>query len=810
MMSALSAIKARSVSTPQPATGQESRHAGPRFGVAAVFWTTLSTILGAILFLRMGYAVGNLGLIGAFAVIVLGHLVTIPAALAVAEIATNQRVAGGGVYHVLSRSFGMTIGGSIGIALYLSQAISLAFYAIAFAEAFRPLLLQMTERWPAIPPDPRLVAIPAVGLLWGVLRLYGARLGLSTLYLVAGTLLVALVFFFAGGDGVFLPDFDRAVARVSSPAPFYLVFAICFPAFTGLTAGVGLSGDLHDPKAAIPVGTLMAVASGFVIYLLVIVKLSAAADPATLVSDPLVMARIAIWPPIIPIGLACATFSSALGSALVAPRTLQAIAADGVLPSGSFSSWLRELRARDNEPTNAVSLTTLIALFFVVTGDIDSVAQVITMFFLVTYGAICSVSLLERFAGDPTYRPAFRSRWYISLFGALAALFFMFQISTLYAILALISLLALYGFVRRTQSDHVEPAELLRGTLFQLSRWMHLRTQRSIRVGREGAWRPAAVCLSDATFRRRGAIDFLRWISHRHGFATYIHFVPGFLSRHTYEEARLSLDRVLGLADVVESNVIVDTIVSPSYTSAFSQLIQLPSSSGMENNLVVFEYEKTEPDELAPAVEHLQLAAATGFDVVVLGLSTRGFGARSAIHLWLLGADYGCANLMILLAYVLANHPEWSRAQLKIFDIVGADERESREEKLRELVRSGRLPIAQRNVEVIVPEPGTDRRQIINTWSRDADLTLIGKRRESVRRQGADAFAGYDDLGNVAFVIGVSDVEIERDEPEEEASERERSQPEPIEDDRRGGARAGGKGDAAGEGEPEEEGASEA
>lgn len=167
------------------------------FGFAAVFWTTLSTILGAILFLRMGYAVGHLGLIGAIAVILLGHLVTIPAALAVAEIATNQKVAGGGVYYVLSRSFGMTVGGSIGIALFFSQAISLAFYIIAFAEAFRPLLEQIGRIYPFVPTDSRVVTVPALGLLWLALRLFGARLGLSALYVVAGTLLASLALFFA-------------------------------------------------------------------------------------------------------------------------------------------------------------------------------------------------------------------------------------------------------------------------------------------------------------------------------------------------------------------------------------------------------------------------------------------------------------------------------------------------------------------------------------------------------------------------------------------------------------------------------------
>jgi amino acid transporter len=128
-------------------SGAAARSVENGFGTSAVFWTTLSTILGAILFLRMGYAVAHVGMVGAIAVVVLGHLVTIPAALAIAEIATNQRVAGGGVYYVLSRSFGLRIGGSIGIALFLSQAISIAFYVIAFGEAFRPLRCGRRTRW---------------------------------------------------------------------------------------------------------------------------------------------------------------------------------------------------------------------------------------------------------------------------------------------------------------------------------------------------------------------------------------------------------------------------------------------------------------------------------------------------------------------------------------------------------------------------------------------------------------------------------------------------------------------------------------
>ena len=112
---------------------------GHGFGTAPVFLAAISTILGAVMFLRFGYAVGNVGLIGALLIVFVGHLITIPTGLAIAEIATNLKVRGGGEYYIISRSFGSTLGGTIGISLYLSQAKSVAFYLIAFAEAFRPM-----------------------------------------------------------------------------------------------------------------------------------------------------------------------------------------------------------------------------------------------------------------------------------------------------------------------------------------------------------------------------------------------------------------------------------------------------------------------------------------------------------------------------------------------------------------------------------------------------------------------------------------------------------------------------------------------
>ncbi|MGB1656099.1 MAG: hypothetical protein ACPHO4_02035, partial [Longimicrobiales bacterium] len=209
---------------------------GHGFGTAPVFLASVSTILGAVMFLRFGYAVGHTGLAGAILIILLGHLVTIPTALAIAEIATNRRVEGGGEYFIISRSFGITIGGAIGISLYLSQAISVAFYMIAFAEAFQPWAPHFQELV-GIPFDPRYVSLPATIVLVGVVLQKGADLGVKALWVVASVLALSLAMFFAGSSPASMqPESVSVFSDLGDPDAFMLVFAIVFPAFTDMTA----------------------------------------------------------------------------------------------------------------------------------------------------------------------------------------------------------------------------------------------------------------------------------------------------------------------------------------------------------------------------------------------------------------------------------------------------------------------------------------------------------------------------------------------------------------------------------------------
>jgi solute carrier family 12 sodium/potassium/chloride transporter 2 len=730
------------------------------FGTAPVFLTAISTILGAVMFLRFGYAVGNVGFIGTVAIVLIGHLVTIPTAMAIAEIATNQKVEGGGEYFIISRSFGINIGAAIGIALYLSQAISVAFYVIAFAEAFDPVIDWVAAQYDILITDKRLISIPALLLISIVMITKGADLGMKALYVVVATLLVSLVFFFIGTTSYSetMVGFD-VFKTIDNPDSFFYVFAIIFPAFTGMTAGVGLSGDLKEPKKSIPLGTLAATVSGMIIYIFIAYKLSIASSPEDLSTDQLIMSKIAVWGPIIPIGLAAATISSALGSIMVAPRTLQALAGDKIFPSDQINHVLEKGTAKNNEPINATLLTIVIAAIFVSVGDVNAVAEIISMFFMVTYGAICLISFLQHFAADPSYRPAFKSKWYLSLLGALMCVYLMFKINPLYALSSIVIMVLIYFGITYYNDNKQGMAKIFQGVIFQLSRELQVFLQKADKE-HVSTWRPSLICISSDSFKRSAGFDLMRWVSHRYGFGTFLHYINGYVSRDTHAEARNTLERLIDKAEASRSNVYIDTIISPSFTTAIAQSIQMPSVSGKESNMYLFEYSRTLGGCTDEIVENMHLVKAADFDICVLASTEKGFGYHKQIHIWITHNDFENANLMILMGFVIMGHPEWKEAEIKIFAIYPEKDLKVQRQKLLEQIKEGRLPISPNNVEVIEREENLRNRQVINEKSVDADLTIVGFRSEAVKQLGAEVFEGYGDIGNILFVNSNKEKEI--------------------------------------------------
>ena len=732
-------------------------------GTAPVYFTSISAILGAILFLRLGYATGTLGLWGAIAIVVLGHLITIPTALAISELATNTRVEGGGEYFIISRSFGLKIGSTIGITLFLSQAISVAFYTIAFTESFEFLFSWWQKKFEFNLPK-QVISIPTLIAIAYIILRKGTSSGIKMLYIVNVLLILSLLMFLFGKPVDYSGDPANAIAphfNFINRDKFFILFAICFPAFTGMTAGVGLSGDLRNPGKSIPLGTLGGTLTGFVVYIIIIWKLTVSASPADLVGDQLVMSKIAIFGAVvIPFGLAACTFSSALGSIMVAPRTLQAIANDKIFPFSKMNTFLARGKGKANEPVNASIISFFIAFVIVLLGDVNSVAEIISMFFLITYGSLCLISFLNHFGSPPSYRPSFKSRWYFSLGGFLLSVWVMFMINPLYTILSYMVIAVIYLLVEHHNKNQKGVVNIFKGALFQLSRKLQVYMQKHQSNMDKEEWRPAAICISPHSFEREKVLELMNWISHQHGFGTYFHLIEGYYSKQTHAEAsEIKYHLIESLRDK-ESTLYIDTMISPSYTSAIAQVIQAPSISGMENNMVIFEYDRNYPDELKRILENINLAKAGNNDICIFSAAAAPIHYKNDIHVWIRDTDEKNTNLMILLGYIILAHPDWKKSLIKIYIVSTSEEKDETKKDLKQRIAEGRLPITLANIDIVVPAEHQSISDLIQSHSKRAGLTIIGFREEIIKRDPMNFFNDFADMGDILFVNASQSKEI--------------------------------------------------
>ena len=292
-----------------------------KFGTfAGVFTPSILTILGVIMYMRLGWVVGNAGLIGAIVIIVIAHVISVSTGLSVSSVATDKKIGAGGIYYILSRSMGIPIGGSIGIAIFIGTALSIALYLVGFAESFNAYFGFETSINTI-----RLTGTFALIALTG-LALISTSVALKTQFIILAAIIVSLVSIFFG-TSEFGADSIKLFSGENS-VPMEVVFAVFFPAVTGFTAGIAMSGDLDDPKRSIPRGTLYAIGVGLVVYITLAVFMAYTIDAEVLKTDYNILMKIAFFAPAVVAGIWGATLSSALGGILGGPRILQAMSID--------------------------------------------------------------------------------------------------------------------------------------------------------------------------------------------------------------------------------------------------------------------------------------------------------------------------------------------------------------------------------------------------------------------------------------------------------------------------------------------------
>jgi hypothetical protein len=239
-----------------------------------------------------------------------------------------------------------------------------------------------------------------------------------------------------------------------------------------------------------------------------------------------------------------------------------------------------------------------------------------------------------------------------------------------------------------------------------------------------------------------------------------LHRIEGYYSKATYKQSKTELQKLISNNDR-NNYVYIDTIISPSYTSAIAQSIQIPGISGMENNMVIFEFSKEDPVELPDIIDNFNLVKAGNFDVCILASSRKPIYFKKGIHVWIRSYDTENANLMILLSFILLGHPDWKRGNIKIFDVCKPEELEETEKKIKELMVSGRLPVTSKNIEMIVEPTDISVKQLVNKYSANAGMTLIGFREETLNHEKEKLFQGYDDMGDILFVNSTTQITID-------------------------------------------------
>ena len=468
-----------------------------------VFRPTVLTILGLMLYLREGWMVGQAGLLGAMLIILATFLITCTAALSLSSITTNIHIGAGGVFSIISRSLGLETGGSIGVPLYLGQALSGALYIYGFTEGWLYLF----------PGHSQWIVAYCVFAVTLTIALISSQFSFRVQGIVVILILVSFASIVMGAtavsDGVVQkPQLWGSFEEIS----FWKLFAIFFPGGTGIMVGASLSDSLEDPRKSIPRGTLAAWATALVVYLGMAVWYSIVASPEALRADRLIILDRAFIGELVLVGLLASTFTATISSMVAAPRVLAALAEYNIVPTGD---WLTQ-QTPGGDPRNATLVTGGLIALTLLLGSLDAVAVLITMFFLVIYLTINLVITIEQSLGLIAFRPTFQIPKWVPVVGIISASIALFIISPLFALTAITIIVSLYFFLARRQLD--TPWETVRSSIFvSLADWASKQVTRYQGESNERAWKPDLLVPVTSREQLDGIFHFLRILAEPKG-----------------------------------------------------------------------------------------------------------------------------------------------------------------------------------------------------------------------------------------------------------------------------------------------------
>ncbi len=685
-----------------------------KFGTfAGVFTPSLLTILGVIMYMRLGWVVGNAGLLGTILIIVIAHVISISTGLSVSSVATDKKIGAGGIYYVLSRSMGVPIGGSIGIALYVGTAFSISLYLIGFAESFNSYLdLGMAVNDFRITGTIALVVLTALALI-------STSVALKSQYFILAAIVLSLVSILIGSHD-FTPQSVPLFATKGS-VPLEIVFAVFFPAVTGFTAGIAMSGDLEDPKRSIPRGTLFAIGVGLIVYLVLAVFIAYTIDSEVLKSDYNILMKIAFFAPVVIAGVWGATLSSALGGILGGPRILQAMSVDKVTPR-----FFAKGRGENNEPVNALLLVFLIAEAGILIGELDVIARVVSMFYLTAYGFINLSYFLESWA-NPDFQPTFKIKRWIGLVGFVACFGVMFKLDMMAMIGSLAVISGLYFMLERKEVK-------IKSTDIWKSVWENVVNKGLMKIDTKhdinSNWNPNVILFSGKSEHQSYLLELSKAVSGKTGVVTNFKLIVDKENKiplkKTEQIVREDIYNDLGIfARQIKVDNLYKGITNIATTFGFS---------GVEPNTIMMGW----PKGLEGSSEYAEMTETLlylDYNLLYLDFDrTAKFGNYQTIDLWWRETDSKNAEMMLNIARFIIASPKWDKTSIRVLfvDYNGVNP-EVIKTKIAKLVEDLRVI-----VEIVIVANVVDQTpfyDLIKKYSKSTDLTLVGIPNYKIEKQ---------------------------------------------------------------------------
>ena len=647
---------------------------GDEFGTfTGVIRPTILTILGVMMYLREGWVVGNAGLGGTVLILLLAYFITGTTALSLSSITTNIRLGAGGVFSIATQSLGLEVGGSIGIPFYLAQTLSVAMYTYGF-----------TEGWVFLFPEhpPTLVALAVFAVVF-LLSYISTSLAFRAQLLVMAGVVVALVSIF--GAVRTAPLHSPQLVGAFEDASFWTLFAVFFPASTGIMVGASLSGSLKNPRRSIPVGTMTAWGVSLLVYLALAVWYSVIATPEELRTDLTVAVDKALWGPGVLIGILASCFTAALSSLVASPRTLQALGKHRIVPFGGLFSALHR-----GEPRNAIAATGAIVVVILLFGDLNSIARIVTVFFLMTYFTVNAILAIEKQLNLISFRPLFKVPKAVPILGALSCLGAIVVVSPVAGLLCVLLSIGIYIFLDRRSLE--TPYETLNSGLFeQVADWAAARVAGGAQGRTLRSWKPDILVPITRTTQLEGNHSLLVALTRPQGSVQVLGIHgPGQQQRLRELDpliAEFKRERLLARSALLESG---------NFRECLRTSATVMSHSFFRPNVVFCELDN-QSDEDTGALLEIAEANEMGF-LLLANHPEAGFGLRKRANLfisdqspdWHLSFDLANIDLQLLMAIMLMRN--WGM-RLRVLTLVSDPaHQEPAEQFLHDLMVLARMP----------------------------------------------------------------------------------------------------------------------